>query len=255
MLIDTHAHIDMDDYSADFSEMLKRAEENNVQKIIIPGVEPSTFARIFNLTEKYETIYGCVGVHPEEVDSYNDEAEEKIKYYLKKPKILAVGEVGLDYYWDKSKVEQQKKIFEKQVCIAKEYNKPVVVHDREAHQDTFEILKKTGAKETGVVMHCFSGSTEFAMQCVKEGFYIALGGVVTFKNAKKMKEVAQTVPLEKLLIETDSPYLTPVPYRGKRNEPSYVKYSAEEIARLRGASLDEICDATTKNALKVFHLE
>ena len=255
MLIDTHAHIDMDDYSDDFSEMLKRAEENAVQKIIIPGVEPAGFARIFELTEKYKNIYGCVGVHPEEPDFYDDEAEEKIKYYLKKPKIVAVGEIGLDYYWDKSRIERQKEIFEKQIYLAKEAGKPVVVHDREAHQDTFEILKNTGAKETGVVMHCFSGSPEFALQCVKEGFYIALGGVVTFKNAKKMKEVAQAVPLENLLVETDSPYLTPVPYRGKRNEPSYVKYSAEEIAKLRNISFSEISDATTKNALKVFHLE
>lgn len=255
MLIDTHAHIDMDDYSDDFSEMLKRAEENAVQKIIIPGVEPAGFARIFELTEKHKNIYGCVGVHPEEPDFYDDEAEEKIKYYLKKPKIVAAGEIGLDYYWDKSRIERQKEIFEKQIYLAKEAGKPVVVHDREAHQDTFEILKKTGAKETGVVMHCFSGSPEFALQCVKEGFYIALGGVVTFKNAKKMKEVALAVPLENLLVETDSPYLTPVPYRGKRNEPSYVKYSAEEIAKLRNISFSEISDATTKNALKVFHLE
>ena len=255
MLIDTHAHIDMDDYSADFQEMLKRAEENGVKKIIIPGVEPSTFERIFNLTEKYENIYGCVGIHPEELDSYNEDAEEKIKYYLQKPKIVALGEVGLDYYWDKSRIELQKEIFEKQIYMAKEAGKPIVVHDREAHQDTFEILKKTGAKETGVVMHCFSGSPEFALQCVKEGFFIALGGVVTFKNAKKMKEVAQVVPLESLLVETDSPYLTPVPFRGKRNEPSYVKYSAEEIAKLRGTTFNEISDATTKNALKVFHIE
>lgn len=255
MLIDTHAHIDMDDYSADFSQMLKRAEQNGVKKIIVPGVEPSSFERIFQLTEKYGNIYGCVGVHPEELDSYTEEAQEKIKYYLKKEKIVALGEVGLDYYWDKSRVDLQKEIFEKQIYIAKECKKPIVVHDREAHLDTFEILKKTGVKETGVVMHCFSGSPEFALQCVKEGFYIALGGVVTFKNAKKMKEVAQVVPLENLLVETDSPYLTPVPYRGKRNEPSYVKYSAEEIARLRGTTLEEISDATTKNAMKVFHIE
>lgn len=254
MLIDTHAHIDMEDYSADFGEMLKRAENCGVKKIIIPGVEPSGFERIFELTEKYENIFGCVGVHPEELDSYNEQAEEKIKYFLSKQKIVALGEVGLDYYWDKTRTERQKEIFEKQIYLAKEAGKPVVVHDREAHQDTFEILKKTGAKEIGVIMHCFSGSAEFAIQCAKEGFYIALGGVVTFKNAKKMKEVAQVIPLENLLVETDSPYLTPVPFRGKRNEPSFVKYSAEEIAKLRECSLDEIADATTKNAMKVFQI-
>lgn len=254
MIIDTHAHIDMDDFTTDFSNMLKRAEENGVQKIIIPGVEPSTFKRIYDLTIEYPNIYGAVGVHPEELDSYNEEAEEKIRLYLEKPKIIALGEVGLDYYWDKTRVERQKEIFEKQILIAKEFNKPLIVHDREAHFDTFEILKRTGAKEVGVIMHCFSGSVEFAKQCIKEGFYIALGGVVTFKNAKKMKEVANAIPLEYLLLETDSPYLTPVPFRGKRNEPSYVKYTAEEIAKIKGVNLEEVEKASTENALKIFKI-
>ena len=251
MLIDTHTHIDMDNFKDRFDDILKNADEYGVKKVVIPGVEPFGFKRIVELCEKYENVYGAVGVHPEEVNKFNNEAENLMRDYLKHPKIIAVGEIGLDYYWDKSQVELQKEIFERQILIAKEAKKPVLVHDREAHLDTFEILKKTQAKETGVVMHCFSGSPEFAMECVKEGFYIALGGVVTFKNAKKAKEVAKVVPLEKLLLETDAPYMTPVPYRGKENEPAYVTFVAQEIAQLREISFEEVAAATTENARRL----
>lgn len=251
MLIDTHTHIDMDNYKDSFEQILKTAEEYGVKKLIIPGVEPSGFIRITELCDKYENVYGAVGIHPEEVRKYDKQSEKLIHEYIKHPKILAVGEIGLDYYWDKSQIELQKEIFEKQILIAKEARKPVLVHDREAHLDTLEILKKTNAADIGVVMHCFSGSPEFAMECVKEGFYIALGGVVTFKNAKKVKEVAKVVPLEKLLLETDAPYMTPVPYRGKENQPAYVKFVAEEIANLRGINFEEVAQITTQNAIKL----
>lgn len=252
MLIDTHTHIDLENFEHRFDEVLANASDYGVEKMIIPGVSPDGFERILFLTEKYEQLFGAVGVHPEDVESFNDVAKSVMKDYLKHPKIIAVGEIGLDYYWDKSQVERQKEIFEEQIYIAKEFNKPILVHDREAHQDTMEILKKTKASDVGVVMHCFSGSPEFALECVKEGFYIALGGVVTFKNAKKVKEVAQVVPLDKLLVETDAPYMTPVPYRGKENEPAYVKFVAQEIADLRGISFEEVALATTQNAKKLF---
>lgn len=251
MLIDTHTHIDLDNFKDRFDEVIETAKEYGVGKVVIPGVEPSGFGRIVELCEKYDNVYGAVGVHPEELGTYNDEAENLIREYLKHPKIIAAGEIGLDYYWDKSQVERQKEIFEKQIMLAKEAKKPVLVHDREAHLDTFEILKKTDAKETGVVMHCFSGSPEFALECVREGFYIALGGVVTFKNAKKAKEVAKAVPLERLLLETDAPYMAPVPFRGKENQPAYVKIVAQEIADLRGISFEEVEQATTANAERV----
>ena len=254
MLIDTHSHIDMENYKDRFEEVLQTAKEYGVEKIVIPGVEPSGFDRILSLCEKYENLYGAVGIHPEEVNSYTDEAEDLIKEFLKYEKIIAVGEIGLDYYWDKSQTDRQKEIFEKQILIAKEAKKPVLVHDREAHLDTFEILKKTNAAEVGVVMHCFSGSPEFAAECVKEGFYIALGGVTTFKNAKKAKEVAKKVPLDRLLLETDAPYMTPVPFRGKENQPAYVKFVAQEIANLRGISFEEVADATTKNAQRLLKI-
>lgn len=254
MLIDTHTHIDLEQFKDRFDEVLENAKQNGVEKVVIPGVEPSGFERILSLCEKYENVYGAVGVHPEDVNSYNEHTQELMKEYLKHPKIIAVGEIGLDYYWDKSQIDRQKEIFEKQILIAKEALKPVLVHDREAHLDSFEILKKTNAKEVGVVMHCFSGSPEFAAECVKEGFYIALGGVTTFKNAKKAKEVAKTVPLDRLLLETDAPYMTPVPFRGKENQPAYVKFVAQEIAQLRGISFDEVAAATTQNAQRLLKI-
>ena len=254
MLIDTHSHIDMDNYKDRFDEVIAEAKDFGVEKIVIPGVAPSGFKRIVELCEKYENLYGAVGVHPEDLASFDADAESLIREYLKHPKIVAVGEIGLDYYWDKSQIERQKEIFEKQILIAKEIGKPVLVHDREAHFDTLEILKKTKASDVGVVMHCFSGSPEFAMECVREGFYIALGGVVTFKNAKKVKEVAKIVPLERLLLETDAPYMTPVPYRGKENQPAYVKFVAEEIANLRGVSFDEVARMTSFNAQRLLKI-
>ncbi len=254
MLIDTHAHIDMEDFGADFEQMLARAQENGVQKIIIPAVEPSTFERVLKTAEKSPNLYAAIGVHPEDAKNFDENALNLMEKMIKHPKVVAVGEIGLDYYWDRSYNDVQKAVFEAQIEFAKKHDKPIIVHDREAHGDSLEILKRTNAAEVGVVMHCFSGSPEFALECVKEGFYIALGGVVTFKNAKKMKEVAKIVPLERLLLETDSPYLTPVPFRGKRNEPAYVKYAAEEIANLRGIGFEELARATTENAIKIFRL-
>ena len=254
MLIDTHAHIDMEDFGADFVQMLARAQENGVQKIIIPAVEPSTFERVLKTAEKSPNLYAAIGVHPEDAKNFDENALNLMEKMIKHPKVVAVGEIGLDYYWDRSYNDVQKAVFEAQIEFAKKHDKPIIVHDREAHGDSLEILKRTNAAEVGVVMHCFSGSPEFALECVKEGFYIALGGVVTFKNAKKMKEVAKIVPLERLLLETDSPYLTPVPFRGKRNEPAYMKYAAEEIANLRGIGFEELARATTENAIKIFRL-
>ena len=166
---------------------------------------------------------------------------------------MGIGEIGLDYYWDKSFNDLQKEVFIKQIKLANELNFPISVHDREAHKDSFDILTEFN-KNSIVIMHCFSGSVEFMHECVKQGWYIAIGGVVTFKNAIKMKEVAKEVPLDKLLIETDAPYLTPVPYRGKTNQPAYVKYVAEEIANLRNTSFEEINEQTTKNAKLVFKI-
>ena len=251
-MIDTHTHINcIDDFSID--EILKNASDNGVEKLIVPSAYASDIDIVAELVSKYENVYGLLGVHPSEVKDWTDDLIDKIKECTKSPKIVGIGEIGLDYYWDKSFNDLQKEVFIKQIKLANELNFPISVHDREAHKDSFDILTEFN-KNSIVIMHCFSGSVEFMHECVKQGWYIAIGGVVTFKNAIKMKEVAKVVPLDKLLIETDAPYLTPVPYRGKTNQPAYVKYVAEEIANLRNTSFEEINEQTTKNAKLVFKI-
>lgn len=234
-------------------EVIKNSIESGVDKIIVPSAYPKDFDNVMTLIDKYENVYGMLGVHPTEVKDWTDNLTDKIKEYSKHPKIVAIGEIGLDYYWDKSFNDLQKEVFIKQIKLANELNLPISIHDREAHKDTFDILKEYN-KGSKIVMHCFSGSSEFAQECVKEGWYLALGGVVTFKNAIKMKEVAINIPIEKLLLETDAPYLTPVPYRGKENQPAYTKFVAEEIAKLRQITIEEVDAVTTKNAKEVFGL-
>lgn len=248
-LIDTHAHIDMLDYDRTMALM----SEYGVKKAIIPSVEVATLDKVFEIALKNENLYAMIGIFPSEVKTYTPKVEEKLRNLAKNPKIKAVGEVGLDYYWDKSFVDLQKEVFVKQIKLANELNLPIVVHDREAHKDSFDLLKEYN-KNSKVLFHCFSGSVEFMRECVKQGWYIAIGGVVTFKNAIKMKDVAKTVPLEYLVLETDSPYLTPVPFRGKENSPAYVKYVAEEIANLRDIPVEEIIDITTNNAERFFEI-
>jgi len=249
-LIDTHAHIDMLENT---EEAILNAANNGVKKIIVPCAYPKDIEKIYDIATKHENVYGLLGVHPSEAKDWNDNLIDKIKDLAKSSKIVGIGEIGLDYYWDKSFNDIQKDVFIKQIKLANELNLPICVHDREAHKDSFDILKEYN-KDSDIVMHCFSGSAEFARECIKEGWYLALGGVVTFKNAIKMKEVAVTIPLEKLLLETDTPYLTPVPYRGKENQPAYVKYVAEEIAKLRNTSFEEIATITTQNAERIFKI-
>ena len=227
--------------------------EYGVKKAIIPSVEVATLDKVFEIALKNENLYAMIGIFPSEVKTYTPKVEEKLRNLAKNPKIKAVGEIGLDYYWDKSFVDLQKEVFVKQIKLANELNLPIVVHDREAHKDSFDLLKEYN-NNSKVLFHCFSGSVEFMQECVKQGWYIAIGGVVTFKNAIKMKDVAKTVPLEYLVLETDSPYLTPVPFRGKENSPAYVKYVAEEIANLRDIPVEEIIDITTNNAERFFEI-
>lgn len=249
-LIDTHAHIDM---LEDMEDAINKSFSGGLEKIIVPCAYPKDIDKIYEISQKYDNIYGMLGVHPSEVKDWDDSIIDKIREYSKSNKIVAIGEIGLDYYWDKSFNELQQEVFIKQIKLANELNLPIDIHDREAHKDTFDILKENN-KNSKVVMHCFSGSVEFAKECIKEGWYLALGGVVTFKNAVKMKEVAKEIPLEKLLVETDCPYLTPVPYRGKENQPAYIKFVAEEIAKIKEISFDEVARQTTKNAKEVFGL-
>lgn len=252
-MIDTHSHINMIE-SLSLDEIIKNAFDNGIDKIIVPSAYPADMENIMDLINKYDNVYGMLGIHPSEVKSWDDSFIEKIKNYAKNSKIVAIGEIGLDYYWDKSFNDLQKEVFIKQIKLANELNLPIDIHDREAHKDTYDIIQEhnNGSK---VIMHCFSGSVEFARECVKAGFYLGIGGVVTFKNAVKMKEVAKDIPLERILLETDAPYLTPVPFRGKENQPAYVKYVAEEIASLRGISVEEVAQITTENAKTVFNIK
>lgn len=251
-LIDTHSHVDMiEQISVD--EVIQNAKDNGVKKIIVPCAYPKDVDKIFELVNKYDELYGLLGVHPSEVKDWDDSLIDKITEYSKNNKIAGIGEIGLDYYWDKSFNDLQKEVFIKQIKLANKLGLPISIHDREAHKDTFDILTEYN-KGSKIVMHCFSGSVEFARECVKQGWYLALGGVVTFKNAVKMKEVAVDMPLDRLLLETDAPYLAPVPYRGKENQPSYVRLVAEEIASLRGISYNEVAEASSANAELVFNL-
>ena len=251
MLIDTHAHIDFKDYE-NLNVILHNAKEAGIKKIIIPGVEPTSFERIINLTQTYTGIYAALGIHPSEARLWNSDVEQIIRTLITDKKVVAIGEIGLDYYWDRTFIEQQKSVFIKQIELANEYQKPIIIHDRDAHKDTFDILNDYA--KTNVIMHCFSGSVEFAKECVKKGYFISIGGVATFKNAKTIKNVIQEINLENLLLDTDSPFLTPEPYRGKRNEPAFIKYVAEEIAKIKNISIETVSEVTTNNALKIFNL-
>jgi TatD DNase family protein len=255
MLFDTHAHLNAEQFDEDLEEVITRAQENGVENMVIVGFDRPTITRAMELVEKYDFMYASVGWHPVDAIDVNDEDLAWIEELSSHPKVVAIGEMGLDYYWDKSPKEIQKEVFRKQIQLAKKVNLPIVIHNREATADIVEILKEEGASEVGGIMHCFSGSVEVAQECLNMNFYISLGGPVTFKNARKPKEVAEAVPLEKLLIETDCPYLAPHPYRGKRNEPGYVKLVAEQIAELKGISYEEVARITTANAKKLFAIK
>ena len=244
-LIDTHAHLDMD---VDIDSL----EQAGVGKVIIPSVEEKTMDKVIELAQN-PNFYAMVGIFPSEAKTYTQEIEDKMIERAKNSKVVAVGEIGLDYYWDKTFNDIQQEVFIKQIKMANKLGLPIVIHDREAHKDTFDILKEVN-RGSKVLFHCFSGSVEFMKECVREGWFIAIGGVVTFKNAIKMKDVAREVPLDKLVLETDSPYLTPVPYRGKPNKPAYVRYVAEEIAKLRDMPVEEIIDITTTNVEAFFNI-
>jgi TatD DNase family protein len=252
MLFDTHAHLNAIQYEEDIVEVIQRAKSERVTHIVVVGFDKDTIKRAMELTEQYEMIYAAVGWHPVDAIDMTDEDLEWIKELASHPKVVAIGEMGLDYYWDKSPKDIQKDVFRRQIRLAKEVKLPIIIHNRDSTEDVVKILKEENAGEVGGIMHCFTGSLEVAKQCMDMNFYISFGGPVTFKNAKKSKEVATEIPLERLLIETDCPYLTPHPFRGKRNEPSYVKYIAEQIAELKGLSFEEVAKITSDNAKKLF---
>jgi TatD DNase family protein len=252
MLFDTHAHLNAEEYKEDLDEVISRAQEAGVTNMVVVGFDRPTIERAMVLVDQYDFLYASVGWHPVDAIDMTKEDLIWIEELSAHPKVVALGEMGLDYHWDKSPKDIQKEVFRKQIRLARKVKLPIIIHNREATADILEILKEENAEEVGGIMHCFSGSPEVARECVNMNFYISLGGPVTFKNAKKPKDVAAEVPLDKLLIETDCPYLTPHPFRGKRNEPGYVKLVAEQIAEIKGLSYEEVAAATTKNAKKFF---
>ncbi|MBP2645454.1 MAG: ycfH [Firmicutes bacterium] len=254
MLFDSHAHVDDRRFKDDQDEVVSRAKEAGVTAFINVGADMFSSARSIAIAEKYESVYAAVGVHPHDAKDIRDEDYDKLATWSKHPKVVAIGEIGLDYHYDYSPRDIQQAVFIRQLALACKLQKPVILHDRESQGDLMAIVKEHCQGMTGV-FHCFSGSTEMARQVLAMGFYISLAGPVTFTNANKLKAVAQEVPLDRLLVETDSPYLTPHPNRGKRNEPAYVRLVAEEVARLRGITLEELAEATTANVKRLFSIK
>jgi len=251
--VDSHCHINFPELVADIDAVLARMRENEVVNALCISVNLADFPQVLRLAEQYPHIYATVGVHPD----YEDVEEPSVARLVElaqHPKIIGIGETGLDYYRLTGELEWQRARFRTHIRAARECDKPLIIHTREAAADTLRIMAEEKAVEASGVMHCFTESWEVAEAAIAMGFYISFSGIVTFKNAKQLKEVAQRVPLERMLIETDSPYLAPVPHRGKLNQPGYVKYVAEEIAALRGVNVDEIGLRTTENFMRLFKL-
>lgn len=250
-IFDTHAHYDDEQFDSDRSELLASLTGKGISGVISCGVNAESSKANIDLSEKYPFIYAAVGYHGLNTEDLTGDYLDILKGLIKNEKTVAIGEIGLDYHYEKETRDIQLKIFREQIELANEYSLPVIVHDREAHEDTLNILKEL--KPRGVI-HCFTGSVEMAKEIVKIGMYIGLGGAVTFKNAVKPVEVAKFVPADRLLVETDCPYMTPVPFRGKRNDSSLIPYTAEKIAEVRGVTAQEILDLTAENARALFRI-
>lgn len=254
MFIDTHAHLNDEAFNDDLELVINKSKENNVGIIIVPGYDMASNYRAIELANKYSFIYAAVGIHPENIDDFNDDTIDELKELLKNKKVIAIGEIGLDYYWRDDNKDLQKEIFSKQIALAKEYNLPILIHARDAIQDTFDIIKGFDKPLSGI-MHGYSGSLEMAKEFIKLGLYIGVGGVVTFKNAKNIKEVVKNIDLKNIVVETDSPYLTPTPYRGTRNNPSYIPLITNEISNIKEIGIDVVEEITFNNTLDIFKIE
>jgi TatD DNase family protein len=255
MLFDSHAHYDNERFADDRHEIIKKAYDSGVSYILNPSSDIESLAASVSLAHEFEFVYAAVGVHPHEVKNMNDNTLAVIEEYAKDKKVVAIGEIGLDYHYDHSPRELQKHWFAQQINLAKKLDLPIIVHDRDAHEDTMNLIRSEDAKTVGGVFHCFAGSVEMSRELLDNNFYISTGGAVTFKNARRIVEVIKYVPIERLLIETDSPYLTPEPFRGKRNYSAYVRVVAEKISEIKGMEFDKVADITLNNAKKLFRIK
>jgi len=251
VLIDTHCHLADDQFNADVELVVERARAAGVQRFVVPAVDVATAERTLRLAERFEEVYAAVGIHPESLHDLPEQAFDEIRAMAAHPKVVAIGEIGLDYYWDVAPRPIQQEVFARQMQLAAELSLPILVHNRDATEDTVRMVQTA---PTGLVgsMHCFTGSIDIARQCINKGFFISFGGPVTFKNARDVQDTASQVPDDWLIVETDSPYLSPQPLRGQRNEPARVRLVAEKLALLRGRNVEEIETLTTENALRLF---
>jgi TatD DNase family protein len=251
MLVDSHCHIDFEDYAGRIPQILEDMAQNQVTHALCVCVNLADFPRVLALAESHSQLFASVGVHPDQVEDASPKVNDLVER-ARHPKIVAIGETGLDYYRQDGDLEWQRARFRIHIRAARECGKPLIIHTREAGEDTLRIMREEGASQAGGVMHCFTETLEVARAAMELNFYISFSGIVTFKNALAIKEVAKSVPLERMLIETDSPYLAPVPQRGKTNQPGWVRHVAEEIARLRGISLEAVAEATSANFFRLF---
>ncbi|GGH88343.1 TatD DNase family protein [Pullulanibacillus pueri] len=255
MLFDTHTHINAEEFDQDREEVIKRARDTGVSHMVVVGFDRSTITRAMNLVKEHDDMFAAVGWHPVDAIDMTDEDLDWIESLAHDPKVVALGEMGLDYHWDKSPATVQKQVFRRQIQLAKKLDMPIIIHNREATEDIVAILEEEDAQQVGGIMHCYSSDWETAKRCLDMNFYLSFGGPVTFKNGHLAKEVATQVPLDRLLIETDCPYLSPHPFRGKRNEPARVKLVAEQIAALKGLTYEALASITSDNAKRLFKIK
>jgi TatD DNase family protein len=254
MIFDSHAHYDDEAFNEDREEVIQSLNGKGVIGVLNCGASIESTRMSVELSNKYDFIYSAVGIHPEHADIVNEEIIEELRNLARNPKVRAIGEIGLDYYYEENPSKEiQKSAFKLQMELAKELKLPVVIHDRDAHKDTLDILKEF--PEVVGTVHCFSGSVEFAKECLKLGYYIGFTGVITFKNAKKIAEVAKEVPMDRILVETDCPYMAPAPHRGKRNQSDYIQYIIEKISEIKGITIEEIEDVTAFNIKQLLKID
>lgn len=252
-LVDTHSHLNDAKFAGEEQAAIERANLAGVTKIINMGDTMASSTKAVNLARQYDGVFAGVGIHPEEAYEMTQQDDDVLAAFATEPKVVAIGEIGLDYYWEKDEAKRllQQRIFIRQLDLARNLHLPVCVHDREAHGDTMAILKKEGQGISGV-MHCFSGSMEMAQELLKMGWYIGVDGPLTFKNAAKLPAIVKSFPLERILLETDAPYMAPVPMRGKRNEPAFIRYIGEKVAEIKGITLSEVAKQTSENAMELY---
>ncbi len=251
-LVDSHCHLDMTAYDDDCQEVIARAQEAGVKTIFTIGIDLESSQAAADLAARHDNIYASVGIHPHHAQEAGDQAYEALAKLASQPKVVAYGEIGIDLFKDYAPVAVQTQVFREQLEVAKKLGLPVIIHDRDAHDIILDILQESGPYLAGGVIHCFSGDKDVARRFLDLGFYLSIPGVVTFKKALELQEAAAFIPLDKMLVETDGPFLAPEPWRGKRNEPAYTLYTAEKIAQLKGISLDEVARQTTRNSAALF---